>query len=90
MMFPRIYAAQNAAQADVVISFLKAQGLHPLDLQMSPIAFFGGADQLFHVQVPSEEVEAATEALKANGYGDNDSFSENSACPECFRGESLW
>ena len=69
-MFPRIYAAPTATQAEVVISFLKAQGFHPLDLQMSASVFFYGADQSFHVQVLPEEVEAATEALKANGYGD--------------------
>ena len=70
MMFPRIYAAQSPLQAEVVISFLKVQGLHPLDLQMSPSILLAGADQSYHVQVPPEEVEAATEALKANGYGD--------------------
>jgi hypothetical protein len=71
MLFPRIYAAPTATQAEVVISFLKAQGFHPIDLQMSSIVFFAGADQSYHVQVPPEEVEAATEALKTNGYGDS-------------------
>ena len=50
----------------MVISFLKAEGFHPLDLQMSSFVGFAGADQCYFVQVPPEEVETA---LKVNGYG---------------------
>jgi hypothetical protein len=70
MMFPRIYAAQNPFQAEVVISPLRAQGFHPLDLQMSPSVWLAGADQFYYVQVLPEEVETAKAVLKANGYGD--------------------
>ena len=70
MLFPRIYAAPTAVQADFVISFLKAVGFHPLDLQTSPSICLGGADVAYHVQVPPEEVQAAIQALKVNGYGD--------------------
>jgi hypothetical protein len=70
MLFPRIYAAQNPAQAAVVISFLKTQGFHPLDLQMSPSVCLAGADQFCHVQVLSEEAQAAMAVLKGNGYSD--------------------
>jgi hypothetical protein len=70
MLFPRIYAAHTAVQAQVVISFLRAEGFHPLELQTSSSIWLAGADMSYHVQVPLEEVQAATEALKVNGYGD--------------------
>jgi len=69
-MFPRIYTAQNSAEAGVVISFLRAEGFHPLDLQTSPSFMLGGGDLFYHVQLPAQEVEAAIEALKVNGYGE--------------------
>jgi len=58
-MFTEVYTAQTPAEAEVVISLLRANGIHPLDLEMSPRVFFAGADRWFHVRVPTEEIEAA-------------------------------
>ena len=67
-MWTIIYATPTSAEADLVISFLTANGFHPLDLEMSPHISLGGADLAYYVEVPPEEADAAREVLKAHGY----------------------
>ena len=67
-MFRNIYASKNTTDADMIISLLKSNGFHPLDLQRSAHAGFAGADIFFNVQIPDEEYKRAKEFLSANGF----------------------
>jgi hypothetical protein len=68
-MFANIYTSRTAAEAELVISLLRANEIHPLDLSMSASVFFAGADLWYHVRVPAEEIAAAQEVLRANECG---------------------
>jgi hypothetical protein len=65
-MFAEIYTALSPSEAEIIISLLRANGIHPLDLEMSPRIGFAGADLFYHVRVPQEEVEAAKQVLNSN------------------------
>ena len=75
-MFTEIFTAQSSSEAEIVIALLRANGIHPSDLEMSPRIGFAGADLWYHVRVPLEEVESAKEVLNSKGddvRGDADS-----------------
>ena len=67
-MFKRIYAFRYGAEAGTIISLLKNNGYHPLDLQLSPHVGTAGADIYYYVQVPEEEYESAKQFLITLGY----------------------
>lgn len=61
--FSVVRTARTAIEADMLIAQLRTSGLHPLDLQTASHISLGGADVSFHVEVPTEELEAAREVL---------------------------
>jgi hypothetical protein len=68
-MFQRIRQTRTQIEAELLISRLRAAGLHPSDLRVWPHAMMAGADLFFGVEVPDEEAESATAVLceTANG-----------------------
>ena len=68
-MIARIYAAQSAQEAEIVISLLRNNCLHPLRLEMSPHIPLAGADLWYYVRIPADETGAARELLKSGGFG---------------------
>jgi hypothetical protein len=58
-MDARIYAAQSPQEAEILISLLRKNVLHPSNLEMSPHVSLAGADLWYYVRVPTDEVEAA-------------------------------
>ncbi|HCX34977.1 MAG TPA: hypothetical protein DHV08_16470 [Rhodocyclaceae bacterium] len=67
-MLTRIYAAQSCPEAEIVISLLRVDGLHPLDLERSPNVCLAGADLWYYVRIPTDEVEAARNILRSTGF----------------------
>ena len=56
---------RTAIEADLLISALRAEGLHPLDLETAGHISLGGADISYHIQVPTSELAQVAEFLKA-------------------------
>lgn len=56
---------RTAIEADLLISALRSEGLHPLDLQTAGHISLGGADVSYHIQVPTSELDQVAEFLKA-------------------------
>ncbi len=57
-------------EADLLISRLRAAGLHPSDLRIWPHVTLAGADLFYRVEVPADEVEPATQIIRPSGNGD--------------------
>ena len=68
--FTVVRTTQTAAEADLMISALRAAGLHPLDLSLARHVSHYGADLSFPVQVPTEEATTAKEILESYGSPD--------------------
>jgi hypothetical protein len=52
-------------EAELLISRLRAAGLHPSDLRIWPHVTLAGADLFYRIEVPSEEAEAASQIIRA-------------------------
>ena len=52
-------------EADLLISRLRAAGLHPSDLRIWPHVTLAGADLFYSVEVPNDEVEPAQQVIRA-------------------------
>jgi hypothetical protein len=65
--FSVVRTVRTAAEADMLIAFLRSEGLHPLDINTSAHFSLAGAEIDFPIEVPTEELEAARELLKAYG-----------------------
>jgi hypothetical protein len=57
-------------EADLLISRLRAAGLHPADLRVWPHVTLAGADLFFQVEVPADEVEPASQIIRSSESGD--------------------
>lgn len=68
-MFETVFRGRTQSEADLVISLLRSEGLHPMDLQTSPHISLAGADINYAVDVPREEMQQAREILGHAGYG---------------------
>jgi len=62
--FSVVRTARTAIEAEVLISVLRGAGLHPQELDTAGHFSLAGADVSFHVEVPTNELSAATELLK--------------------------
>jgi hypothetical protein len=63
-MLQRIRQARTQIEADLLISRLRAAGLHPSDLRVWPHVTLAGADLFFNVEVPDEEIGSAEEIIR--------------------------
>ncbi len=50
----------------MLITFMRSEGLHPLDISLSSHFSLAGAGIEFPIQVPTEELDAARALLKGN------------------------
>ena len=69
-MLKKIYAFKNSAEAGLMVSLLKENKFHPLEVQVSDHLSFAGADMWFYVQIPEEEYLSASKFLLKRGYKD--------------------
>lgn len=69
-MFRKIYAFKNIGEASLLISLLKSNKFHPLELQTSSHCGVAGADIFYYVQIHDKEYEAAKNFLIKEGYKD--------------------
>jgi len=67
-MLKKIYAFKSSAEAGLMVSLLKTNKFHPLDVQTAGHLAFAGADMWYYVQIPEEEYAAASQFLQQNGY----------------------
>ena len=67
-MLKNIYFSRNIGEVWLIISLLKDNGYHPLELQTAPHVSIAGADIIYYVQIPDEEFESAKKFLKDQGY----------------------
>lgn len=56
---------RTAVQAEMLITFLRHEGLHPIDINTSAHFSLAGAEIDFPIKVPTEELESARELLNA-------------------------
>jgi hypothetical protein len=49
----------------MLITFLRTEGLHPIDINTSAHFSLAGAEIDFPIEVPTEELDTARELLKA-------------------------
>jgi hypothetical protein len=61
--FTTIRTAQTAIEAELLMSALRYEELHPLELNTAGHFSLAGADISYQIQVPSEEAEKAREIL---------------------------
>ena len=64
-MFQRLRQTRTQIEADLLISRLRAAGLHPSDLRVWPHVTLAGADLFYNVEVPGEEVDSARQIIRA-------------------------
>jgi len=64
--FSVVRTVRTAVEADMLITFLRAEGLHPTDINTSAHFSLAGAEIEFPIEVPTQELGAARELLK--GY----------------------
>jgi hypothetical protein len=64
--FSIVRTVRTAVEADMLITFMRTDGLHPLDINTSSHFSLAGAEIEFPIRVPTEELSAARELLK--GY----------------------
>ncbi len=57
-------------EADLLISRLRAAGLHPSDLRLWPHVTLAGADLFYRVEVRADEVEPANQIIRSSESGD--------------------
>jgi hypothetical protein len=62
-IFTTVQTTRTAAEADVLMSSLRAAGLHPRELAMSDHFTLAGLETSFPIIVPTEEAAAARELL---------------------------
>jgi hypothetical protein len=63
--FTTIRTARTAIEADLLMSALRCEDLHPLELNTFGHFSLAGADISYQIQVPSEEAEKAREILES-------------------------
>jgi hypothetical protein len=63
-MIQHLYTTPNLAEADLLVSALRAAGLHPLEVRTWPHITLAGAEIAYTVEVPSEENELARFVMK--------------------------
>ena len=64
--FSLVRTVRTAVEADMLITYMRSAGLHPLDLNTSSHFSLAGADVDFRIEVPTEEQNAAREFLKGH------------------------
>jgi hypothetical protein len=67
--FSVVRTVRTAVEADMLITFMRSDGLNPLDINTSAHFSLAGAEIEFPIQVPTTELNAARELLK--GYDDS-------------------
>ena len=69
-MLQRLRQTPTQIEADLLISRLRAAGLHPSDLRIWPHVTLAGANLFYDVEVPAEEAEAANQVIGAKENSD--------------------
>ena len=64
--FTTIRTVRTAAEADLILSALRAAGLHPVEFSLSPHFSLAGTDVSFPIEVPTSEAEAARKIVEAH------------------------
>jgi len=64
--FSVVRTVRTAVEADMLITFMRSAGLHPLDLNTSSHFSLAGADIEFPIAVPSAELNLAREFLRSH------------------------
>lgn len=62
--FATIRTARTPAEAELLMSALRSEGLHPLELNMAGHFSFAGADISYPIRVPSAEAAQAKDILQ--------------------------
>ncbi len=68
-MFQRLQQTRTQIEADLLISRLRAAGLHPADLRIWPNVMLAGAELFYSVDVPTEEIESASQIIQVADSG---------------------
>jgi hypothetical protein len=63
--FSTVRSTRTAIEADLLIAAMRCEGLHPLDLLTAEHFSFGGFEGGYRIQIPTSELPAAQEFLKA-------------------------
>ncbi len=68
-MFRKLVSTTSLLEAGELQSLLTEKGFHPSEVEDSSHVILAGADQVYYVEVPEAEVEAAIEFLESKGFG---------------------
>ncbi len=71
-MFESLRQTRTQGEADLLISRLRAAGLHPADLRVWPHVTLAGGDLFFSVDVPGEETDVANQIIRAKDADSGD------------------
>jgi len=69
-MLQTLRQTRTQIEADLLISCLRAAGLHPADLRVWPHVTLAGADLFYSVNVPEDEAEAADQIVRSRDEGE--------------------
>jgi hypothetical protein len=62
--FSVVRTVRTVLEADMLITFMRSAGLHPLDINTSSHCSLAGAEIEFPIEVPTAELTEARELLK--------------------------
>ncbi len=69
--FTTVRTVRTPIEGDMILSALRAAGLHPIDLSMSPHFSVAGTEISYAIEVPTEEAVAARDILESYAASDN-------------------
>ena len=62
--FSTLCTAQTQIEAEMILSILRAEGLHPMELGTNAYGPPGGGSMFYSVRVPTTELAMAQELMK--------------------------
>ena len=68
-MFRKLVSTTSLLEAGELQSLLKEKGFHPSEVDDSSHVTLAGADQVYYIEIPEAEAEAAIEFLESRGFG---------------------
>ncbi len=69
--FTTVRTVRTPIEGDVILSALRAAGLHPVDLSLSPHFSVAGTEISYAIDVPTQEAVAARDLLESYAVPDN-------------------
>lgn len=68
MVWCKVAFVPSQLDAGIIVSLLHAHGVHAMPIDCSGHVSVAGAEQGYHVEVPTKDADAAVKLLRQEGY----------------------